>query len=144
MTEDIAHKHGNYYSFEEIQRHFKADLKIPWEVIQRDGQILGLRLRSPIKSEVTSAFRCVFNLDPPWEAQVWVGTDPLVVDWGIKLCQCKSALHLYFSPEQDGDYNYQGLFTVLQRQCMPSELAKAEYLWYLKHPISRIIYLENV
>ena len=142
MTNDVAREIGENYSFEEIQRHLKADLKAPWFIIRRDGQILGLRLHSPINSEVDDVFRCVFNSNPS-EAEVWIGTDSSVVEWGTKLFQCENPLHLYFSSRPDKTYNYQGLFTVLPRQSTSSELTEAAYLWQLKRPISKIIYLEK-
>jgi hypothetical protein len=143
MTDAIAPQHGCRYTFEEIQRHFKADLVTPWEIVRKDDRILALRLKSPVNSEIKSAFRCHIYSNKWNEAEVWVGKDATTVEWGQKQYQCKHPLHLYFAPNLDNTYNYEGLFTVALRQSTPEELAEAEYLWQLKSPISRIIYLEG-
>ena len=146
MIDDLAHEVGNRYTFQEIHNHLKAPLEPPWEIIQRAGQIIGLRLRYPINSEVASALRYFHSPtthDPKsWDVQVWVGSDSQIAEWGLRLYQCKSPLHLYVAPDVEEDsFVYHGSFEVLPRKYTRDELAKAEYLWQLKQPLSQIIYL---
>src|ERR1035441_10437349 len=89
MTDAIAHEHGCRYTFEEIHRHLKADLETPWEIVRQNDKILGLRLRSPVNSEIKSTLRCVINTNT-WKPEVWVGTDAAATEWGQKLYQCRS------------------------------------------------------
>jgi hypothetical protein len=143
MINANIHEHGCYYSFEDIQKHFKADLVTPWEIVRQRDKLLALRLKSPVHSEIETALRCVFNPNRWQEPEVWVGTDVATMEWGQKLYDCENPLHLYFAPKLETTYCYQGLFNVILRQSTPADLVEAEYLWQLKSPISRIIYLEG-
>jgi hypothetical protein len=117
-------------SFHELRKRLRGDEQEPSFVVRHGLKIVALCL--PKDMNPMTSFGSV---------EVWIGTDPLAVEWARRLAVEKMALPVFTAEHAQGDYQCLGLYYVQPRQPTPDELDIAQK--QASRALSGIVFLDR-
>lgn len=119
-------------SYHKLRKLYGGDAEPPYYVIHSGGQILALCLRADFNPNIYS--------EP---AEVWVGAQENVAEWGEKLAFNTQLAPIWVSEGAGMSYNKLGIFSVIGNTDDPSKLATASSTPGVGQ-LSRIVYVKKV
>lgn len=118
-------------AFHDIRKKFNGDNEGPWFLIHRGNLILALTLRQDLNPDINKV-----------PAEVWVGAEPPLPEWGSRLAFDTGAVPLYVSPGEGGGYTEHGIYHVIGSTDATEELEHR-----MKTPgigkLSRVVFLSG-